>query len=116
MKHDLTTGTWQDDTGCPISIILVSTSDEHQKTSLVEYCLVHHNIFCVTHSPFAFRDISYHSPFAFRDIAIRDIAPHSPLVLSLPIWISFHLCLGYHSSHHSYRILPEYYLRPEYGI
>jgi hypothetical protein len=27
MKHDLTTGTWQDDTGCPISIILVSTSD-----------------------------------------------------------------------------------------
>ena len=26
MKHDLTTGTWQDDTGCPISIILVSTS------------------------------------------------------------------------------------------
>ena len=28
MKHDLTTGTWQDDTGCPISIILVSTSDE----------------------------------------------------------------------------------------
>ena len=28
-----------------------------QKTSLVEYCLVHHNIFCVTRSPFAFRDI-----------------------------------------------------------
>ena len=27
MKQDLTTGTWQDDTGCPISIILVSTSD-----------------------------------------------------------------------------------------
>ena len=27
MKHDLTTRTWQDDTGCPISIILVSTSD-----------------------------------------------------------------------------------------
>jgi hypothetical protein len=27
MKHDLTTGTWQDDTGCPISIILVATSD-----------------------------------------------------------------------------------------
>ena len=27
MKHDLTTGTWQDDTGCPISIILVTTSD-----------------------------------------------------------------------------------------
>ena len=28
MKHDLTTGTWQDDTGCPISIILVATSDD----------------------------------------------------------------------------------------
>jgi hypothetical protein len=27
MKHDLTIGTWQDDTGCPISIILVTTSD-----------------------------------------------------------------------------------------
>ena len=27
MKYDLTTGTWQDNTGCPISIILVSTSD-----------------------------------------------------------------------------------------
>ena len=27
MKHDLTTGTWQNDTGCPISIILVTTSD-----------------------------------------------------------------------------------------
>ena len=27
MKHDLTTGTWQDDTGCPISIVLVATSD-----------------------------------------------------------------------------------------
>jgi len=29
MKHDLTTGTWQDDTGCPISIILVATSDRN---------------------------------------------------------------------------------------
>jgi len=28
MKHDLTLGTWQDDTGCPISIILVTTSDD----------------------------------------------------------------------------------------
>ena len=27
MKYDLTTGTWQDDTGCPIGIILVATSD-----------------------------------------------------------------------------------------
>jgi hypothetical protein len=26
MKYELTTGTWQDDTGCPISIILVTTS------------------------------------------------------------------------------------------
>jgi len=27
MKHDLTTGTWQDDTGCPISIVLAAASD-----------------------------------------------------------------------------------------
>jgi len=27
MKHDLTTGTWQDDTGCPVSIILAASSD-----------------------------------------------------------------------------------------
>jgi len=27
MKHDLTTGTWQDDTGSPISIVLAATSD-----------------------------------------------------------------------------------------
>jgi len=29
MKHDLNTGTWQDYTGSPISIILVTTSDEN---------------------------------------------------------------------------------------
>jgi len=34
MKHGLTTGTWQDDTGCPISIILVSTSDDRQYQAL----------------------------------------------------------------------------------
>ncbi len=28
MKIDLTTGTWQDNPGCPINITLVSTSDE----------------------------------------------------------------------------------------
>ena len=33
MKHDLTTGTWQDDTGCPISIILAATSDAGDKTT-----------------------------------------------------------------------------------
>ena len=27
MKIDLTTGTWQDNPGCPINITLVSTSD-----------------------------------------------------------------------------------------
>jgi len=32
MKHDLTPGTWQDDTGDPISIILAATSDEGIKT------------------------------------------------------------------------------------
>jgi len=31
MKHDLTTGTWQDDTGCPMSIILAATSDDHEQ-------------------------------------------------------------------------------------
>jgi len=30
MKHDLTTGTWQDNNGCPISIIMVTTSDVSQ--------------------------------------------------------------------------------------
>ena len=40
MKQDLTTGTWQDDTGCPISIILVSTSD----VDGVEHC--HHRTDC----------------------------------------------------------------------
>ena len=44
MKHDLTTGTWQDDTGCPISIILVSTSDaqsqrrRQSRTSIARLC------------------------------------------------------------------------------
>ena len=28
MKHDLTTGTWQDGTGCPISIILAATTSD----------------------------------------------------------------------------------------
>ena len=28
MKNDLTTGAWQHDIGCPISITLLSTSDE----------------------------------------------------------------------------------------
>jgi len=32
MKHDLTTGTWQDDTGCPISIVLAATSDVGSST------------------------------------------------------------------------------------
>jgi len=31
MKHDLTTGTWRDDTGCPISIILATTSDARRE-------------------------------------------------------------------------------------
>jgi hypothetical protein len=42
MKQDLTTGTWQDDTGCPISIILVSTSDvdnNGQQCGCKQWCL-----------------------------------------------------------------------------
>ncbi len=38
MKHDLTTGTWQDDTGCPISIILVTTSDVGDRRVLNSKC------------------------------------------------------------------------------
>jgi len=34
MKHDLTTGTWQEDTGCPISIILATTSDALKATQV----------------------------------------------------------------------------------
>jgi len=33
MKHDLTTGTWQDDTGCPISFVLAATSDGGGETA-----------------------------------------------------------------------------------
>ncbi len=36
LKHDLTTGTWQDDTGCPISIILVSTSDGGRRGDMAQ--------------------------------------------------------------------------------
>jgi hypothetical protein len=43
MKHDLTTGTWQDDTGCLISIILAATSDVDKEllcvvATLREFC------------------------------------------------------------------------------
>ncbi len=31
MKIDLTTGTWEDNPGCPINITLVSTSDGGQE-------------------------------------------------------------------------------------
>jgi hypothetical protein len=35
MKIDLTTGTWQDNPGCPINITLVSTSDAGKVTVVV---------------------------------------------------------------------------------
>ncbi len=41
MKHDLTTGTWQDDTGCPISIILVTTSDGGEREANGRWSLQH---------------------------------------------------------------------------
>jgi len=46
MKHDPTTGTWQDDTGCPISIILVSTSDvgRMERPTLLQHRLYHQSI------------------------------------------------------------------------
>jgi CCR4-NOT transcriptional regulation complex NOT5 subunit len=37
VKHDLTTGTWQDDTGCPISIVLAATSDVFEGHGVVNY-------------------------------------------------------------------------------
>ena len=39
MKHDLTTGTWQDDTGCPISFVLAATSDATGMISQVVHLL-----------------------------------------------------------------------------
>ena len=41
MKHDLTTGTWQDDTGCPISIVLAATSDA------LDHCLLYSSLLVV---------------------------------------------------------------------
>ena len=32
MKNNLTTGAWQHNIGCPIKIVLVSTSDVHRRT------------------------------------------------------------------------------------
>jgi len=68
---------------------------QHQKTSLVEYCLVHHNKFCVARSPFAFRDI-ISLPICVRGYRsahhIWDIAPHSPLVFYTGIW-SIPICI-----------------------
>ena len=43
MKHDLTTGTWQDDTGCPISIVLAATSDDDEpKKNTCPHCKKYH--------------------------------------------------------------------------
>ncbi len=36
MKIDLTTGTWQDNPGCPINITLVSTSDVYELSKLAQ--------------------------------------------------------------------------------
>ncbi len=38
MKIDLTTGTWQDNPGCPINITLVSTSDATQQNKSYRSC------------------------------------------------------------------------------
>jgi hypothetical protein len=40
MKNDLTTGAWQHDIGCPISIILFSTSDQGNYVRMNE-CVQH---------------------------------------------------------------------------
>ena len=44
MKHDLTTGTWQDDTGCPISIILAATSDVWEVFKVLSVILVSEDV------------------------------------------------------------------------
>ncbi len=50
MKHDLTTGTWQDDTGtgCPIRIILVSTSDDGGKQNTMVMMFVERVVLLLT--------------------------------------------------------------------
>ena len=40
MKHDLTTGTWQDDTGCPISFVLAATSDVDYNALSAGCCII----------------------------------------------------------------------------
>ncbi len=37
MKNDLTTGAWQHDIGCPIKIVLVSTSDVYTALHAIMY-------------------------------------------------------------------------------
>jgi len=48
MKHDLTTGTWQDDTGYPISIVLAATSDDADQAVR---CRVHRPVWQVLGYP-----------------------------------------------------------------
>ena len=100
---------------------------QHKKniTVRVSYCLVHHNIFCVTCSPFAFRDIitpclrsgisrillstphsvpGYHCSLAFGDIAdialyFASLAPHLRSgISSLPVCVRGYR--GCRSAHH----------------
>jgi len=52
MKHDLTTRTWQDDTGCPISFVLAATSDGPPSDDEFEY----NNVSC---------DVSFESYVSF---------------------------------------------------
>ena len=54
MKHDLTTGTWQDDTGCPISFVLAATSDDDRQARhrlLQRLALVRHAIIRLAFPP-----------------------------------------------------------------
>jgi hypothetical protein len=40
MKNDLTTGAWQHDIGCPISIVLLSTSDGSTQLTYFQVVIV----------------------------------------------------------------------------
>ena len=51
MKHDLNTGTWQDDTGCPISIILAATPDDSSVDILVLCEMIKNKTSCAMKQP-----------------------------------------------------------------
>jgi hypothetical protein len=80
MKHDLTTGTWQDDTGCPISIILVSISD----VDIVTVTRI------VGPLAGAMTNVTMTAPANIVDqyltVPANDVDPHDLTGIAVPIW------------------------------